>query len=72
MRVQEWDQGKKEIQGRCQEVLFHKMDHKYLGKKSKLKTKGIVKSLAVGVEETLIRILNEEYKRREYIIIFRV
>lgn len=35
MRVQEWDWGKKEIQGRCQEVLFHEIDHKYLGKKSK-------------------------------------
>lgn len=72
MRVQEWDWGKKEIQGRCQEVLFHKMDHKYLGNKSKWKNKGIVKSLPVGVEETLIHILNVEYKIREYVIIFIV
>lgn len=26
MRVQEWDWRKKEIQGRCWEVLFHQMD----------------------------------------------
>lgn len=37
MRVQEWNWGKKEIQGRCKEVLFHEIDHKYLGKDSEQK-----------------------------------
>lgn len=69
MRAQERDWGKRKFKADVRKYFFIKWITNTWERSLYRKTKGEVKSLVVGIEETLIHILNMDYKIREHIII---